>query len=75
MATDTTNGMTTQDFKQLEALLSKLKTHIGKRYMIIPEYLQDGVHITTYTDQGALDLEVTHATIEMAANEILRQKA
>lgn len=66
--------MTTEEFKQMEALLSRLGEALGcMRYCIIPHYHHDGVYIGVYDDRGLLVKEGIYPTIENAT-EHLNQK-
>lgn len=62
--------MTDQDYNHLELLLSKLGLHLGRRFAIIPGYLQDGVHLATYNESGALEDEAVCVDLKAAVEQI-----
>lgn len=65
--------MTTEDYKQLESLLSKLNIEIGadKRLCILPNYVHDGYCMGVYNySTGHLEDEYVGATIESIVRKI-----
>lgn len=64
--------MTEQDFQQLETLLGKLRSHLGDRYAISPDYLFDGYHIATFDVASGLPKKSEiAATLKQAVEKIL----
>ena len=65
--------MTTEDYKELESLLSLLNIEIGvdKRLVILPNYVHDGYCIGVYNQStGHLEDEYVGATIESIVRKI-----
>jgi len=62
------------ELKHLELLLGKMgKEFGGKRFCIIPSYINDGCYIATYKDNGEVDKQITGIDIEDALIKIKQQ--
>lgn len=62
--------MSNEELKQLETLLEKLHTVIG-RYCVIPCYLQDGFCVGLYNSEGVFKSHAVGPTLEDVLNKIL----
>lgn len=68
--------MTPEEYKQLEDLLSKLRSVLGERYCIIPEAANDGVSIALYDRDGEVmsDFTTTGPTIQKTIEHVVAKK-
>lgn len=66
--------MTSEDFKQLESLLGKLRGHLDARYCIIPGAVHDGPHLAVYDDEGRIAYQTTAMDLETAVKNIHKYK-
>jgi hypothetical protein len=62
--------MDSNDYLKLEELLGKLRTEVGKKYCIIPDYVQDGFCIATYDSQGDIIDHYSSYDIETVVEKI-----
>ncbi len=65
--------MSNEELKQLETLLEKLHTVIG-RYCVIPCYLQGGFCVGTYNSEGDINRQTVGPTLEDVLNKILNNQ-
>lgn len=65
--------MSNEELKQLETLLEKLHTVIG-RYCVIPCYLQDGFCVGLYNNEGGNVAQIIGPTLEDVLNKIITNK-
>ena len=66
--------MTKEDYRLLEILLNKLAEEVGNKICIIPDYIQDGYHISNYSSKTGLPLKsATAATLEEAVKMLNKQ--
>ena len=53
------------DIKHLELLLGKLSQEIGNtQFCIYPNFYHDGCHISTFSENGKVDLQITGYNLE-----------
>lgn len=62
--------MTDKDFIDLEMLLNELREELGYRYVIAPQYVQDGYNISIYSEDGDMINQTTQPTLKEAINKL-----
>jgi len=62
--------MTDQDYNQLELLLSKLRKHLDRKFLLCPEYHHDGFNLAIYTDAGQIEDQAIAIDLKTAVEQI-----
>lgn len=68
------SAMTSEDFAQLDQLLSKLHTYLGSRYCIVPGFVHDGYHIGLYNSKGDHTESFISYSLQDTAKKALNRK-